>query len=319
MSCDTTFSNNSVAIVYNELNQCNVINEKGEKLFEDGEIVTAMEFYDDHYLVVQRDTAYCYLYDADGNELMELKVPVADVVELWPTTVNLRWSSSIYGRWYRTYMTDRYILLRAKDQSGVLTEHWLNEKGEVLLSTTEEKIPGSLAGDESGYYYFYDGQVDYFSPDLQYIQSKSMIGEIPVVNWDGDKWYARGYHAVYTNGMRTFASIGFLAGSFDIDANDGVICTEGFYFSSDGTELNAPYLHGSASYYRNGYVKWEDGYGDASGNITFAFPDGTDSDDFSIVLRDGYYFQKEGALYGIENIDGTVICEPTYSELRDLD
>lgn len=98
-----------------------------------------------------------------------------------------------------------------------------------------------------------------------------------------------------------------------------MICTEGFYFSSDGTELNAPYLHGSASYYRNGYVKWEEGYGDASGNITFAFPDGTDSDDFSIVFRDGYYFPKEGALYGIENIDGTVICEPTYSELRDLD
>lgn len=283
-------------------------------------------FYEGKYLVVFDDENCGHIYSGTDKKA-ELKLPMQDMVSAGPTTV-------LYNR-KSVYVPARFILTYAKSSNENIMCYWFDESGKLIYETDSRS--GCLLGDETGYYYINDTEVTAIDSNCKVTGTTTINGDgMSQVDYDGEKWYIKNNKYIYTNGFTVFTDnaediYNGISNYFDV--NDGIIVTGDYVIdAATGERL----VSGGSGAYRNGYLEVSNavahnyvaeqgysisGYLDSTGKMIYK-PDFSaygGIDNLSHVFPGGYFcFSTDDDLFGIMNIDGTLICSPQYAELYDF-
>ncbi len=342
-SCDDAFGDDGWAVVSEKLddrskNNRSVINTSGKLLFDYealGNYSASVREYADGNIIVCPDLEdvppAAYLYR--GSQLVrELELPAEGCTEV---TTTLAYYSSPWAT--KPYMPERYITLSAQLDSGEYVYLWYDMDGNLIYTTAD--AGGCLAGDETGYYYIGKGYVNVIAPDGSVTetletQDSKYCGKVA---WDGDNWYAiinlaGSKPMLYTNGLiPLFWTEEVGTYYYTLDVTDGIVRgQDGMWYTLDGammTEPDGSILIYSGGPFRNGYGKGctypsvtgksEYHYIDTAGNKAFAIPQGQ-GDSYSTILKDGYFIYGKAEMYGIMNLDGTVVTEMCFGNIYDM-
>ncbi len=341
-SCDDAFGTDGWAVVFERFddrskNSGSVINTSGELLFAYetlGNNFASVDEYEDGYIIVcpsfKDVPPAAYLYH--GPQLVrELELPPEGC-----TTVNNNLAYYSDSRYTKPYTPERYISLSAELDSGDWVYLWYDTDGNLIY--TSEDVGGCLAGDETGYYFIGEGYVNVIAPDGSVTetletQSSEYCGKVA---WDGDNWYViinlTGKPMLYTNGLTPLFETGEIGSHyFTLDVTDGIVRgQDGMWYTLDGTVMAGP--DGSRLIYygdpfQNGYGQGctkpsvtgtsEYYYIDTAGNKVFEIPQGQ-GDSYSTVLKGGYFVYGKDEMYGIMNLDGTVVTEMRFRHIYNL-
>ena len=295
------------------------INTSGEYLFKVGEIEDKVSYAGDCIVVKKGDK--CYLYHG-ADYVCELKCE--------DETLNLRPTSAFAkGFGYNSmYDPDRYIVLGAskKGKSGFSYWLWFDKDGKFLYKAEEA---GSFAGDETGYYHFADNKVTKIDSDGNVIEEIATKSSVHNVSYDGDNWYTMIDGTVYTNGFTPLNTKPkfYAHDAYNIIAGDGILKINDMYLDSSYSRFYSFHTDDYSYGFQNGYAKVDggapgawggdfNGYIDTQGNSVYEITDKENFDSYTSILPDGYFvFGNEDNLYGIKNLDGTTVVEPTYTSL----
>ena len=325
--CDESFGDDGWAIVNYEGNR-NVINTEGEFLFSHEDIGGVSEYEGDCIVVCTPDGQKALLYHG-AHFVCELEIPVKEY-----TTVSS--GVTYYSTGYASvpYTPERYIIMSV-EANNEWQRVWYDSDGKVIFVTKEI---GGLAGDDTGYYFIRENFIDVIDFDGNIVEtiekdhSEAYGDYIGIVEWDNDNWYAiislNGETGLYTNGLSKLCeAAGYTRDYWDnIDADCGVIrLLDGSCIKPDGTLFfeGLSYRMGSyAGAFRNGYAKTKSNgntaYMDTQGNPVFEIPKERWKE-YSEVLKDGYIVYGENGLWGIMNIDGSIVIEPKFQSIYTME
>lgn len=347
--CDDSFGKDGWARVENAEGEEGIINTSGEFafVFESHDDI-ASDYYEEEYIVV-RDGIEVNIYRG-MTHVAKLDIPEENVESVSLRTIQSGGDFDVPERYIplRVTMTDGTKRIMWFDDSGKFLYDPMEQAYAEYVAMGKNAIEqgtldyGCLVGDESGYYFFSDmGYVHYIGLDgkLISVSEELDLSGSHSVAWDGDNWYAyveegplsSGGNVIYTNGMTKLDRIQNHGGGRypKLFANNGVLSTHGMHYRPSGEILYEYgwYLDVWQSF-SNGYARVEegegpewhygddtfDGYIDIYGNQVLAISE-EELYNHSMTLQDGYIVYRENGYCGIKNIEGTVICEPKYTEL----
>jgi hypothetical protein len=311
---DIEFADDGWACVTYEDETKTVINTSGEPLFERGTLVDRWG-YEGDCLVVKKEDGTCHLYH--GTEYVtELK---GDDSSLTLAPANA------YAKDLGSYDPDRFICLvgRHGDSPSPAGWFWFDANGKLIYKS--EKL-GTLAGDETGYYHFGDGEINKIDLDGNVTETILCKADVRNVAYDGDTWYAMADSVLYTNGFTPVATKPTFNSTYNVFVGDGIIKIGDMYLNSNHERF---YSFSTLDYsygFQNGYAKVDAGglgawggdfcgYIDVDGNPVYEIPCDDNFDSYTSILKDGYFIYGENDRYGIKNLDGRTILEPSLTSL----
>ena len=340
-SCDDAFGDDGWAVVREDVgdrqkNNQSVINTSGELLFAYdalGNYSADISNYGGGNILVC--TSYddvppsAYLYH--GSQLVrELEISVENCTGVMCSTAYYSDTSAT-----KPYMPDHFIVISAEDNGGDWVHLWYDTDGNFIYMP--EDVGGCLVGDETGYYYIGKGYIDVIAPDGSVKETQEAKSQYcGKVAWDGDNWYVimnlTGEPTLYTNGLTPlFETREVGTFYYTLDVTDGIVRGQaGYWYTLDGTPLPGQQAASYGGPFRNGYAKActkadvmntlggsEYHYVDMQGNKVFEIPTEQYSN-YSSILKDGYFVYGQNEMYGIMNLDGTVVTEMRFRHIYDL-
>lgn len=347
--CDDAFGEDGWAEVCEDVgdkqkNNESVINTSGELLFDYdalGNTFAGVDVYGDGCILVH--TAYddvpprAYLYH--GSQFVrELELPVENCLGLQTSRASYH-SFEHMSTSIRSYMPDHFIVIAAEVSEGSWVRLWYDADGNFICQKPTDEACGCLVGDETGYYFIGDEHVYVIASDGSVTETLERKGDsyfgnfCGKVDWDGDNWYAiinlTGKPMLYTNELTPlFETQEYGTDYFALDVTDGIVRgQDGYWYILDGTPLPGQQGASYGGPFRNGYskacTKWsatgngEYHYVDMQGNKVLEIP-AKQYDEYSSVLKDGYFIYGKDGLHGIMNIDGTVVTGMIFRHIYDL-
>ncbi len=322
---DDYFGEDGWAYVKNQNDQSNIINTDGNTVFVYGEHETiSANYYEGKYILV-RDGIEVNLYEG-ANHIKKLELPQKDIKKV---------SFGVVSRNKSFVEPKKFFPIVVEYGSDERKTNWFDHTGKFICTTNQT---GNLVSDSTGYYHFYDG-IEQFDTNGKFIKNidpnedvLSITGNTMktygiYVSFDEDNWYAAvNEQFLLTNGLQKLN----LNNGGAVSVKDGIIATRGHYYNTKGEII---YNFGYSSLMNTPWYAFSNGYalvakGSFVGNTRDQFCGYIDTtgkeilyvgkgnvDNYSKALKDGYIVYCENGLYGIKNIDGRVICEPSYIEL----